>query len=108
MGGNLIIFKKFWFLLFLAVPVIVLFTKADVLDAQTIEQLINTGMSIEDAADKAGEESVIKFQKDFGHQLYAKKYPPKAHIYFRGKQVDFCRCSELTAFDFDRYAIFYR
>jgi hypothetical protein len=64
-----------------------------------MEQLINTGMGIEDAANKAGEESVIKFQKDFGHQLYAKKYPPKTHIYFRGKQVDFCRCSELNAFD---------
>jgi len=69
-----------------AVPVIVLFTKADLLDAQTIGQLVKTGMSIEDAASKAGEESTDNFYKNFGHTLYAKKYPPKAHIYFRGKE----------------------
>ena len=91
--------KNFAFYYFFAVPVIVLFTKADVLDAQTIEQLINTGMSIEDAADKAGVESVAKFQKNFGHQLYTKKYPPKTHIYFRGEPVDFCIYSELIPFD---------
>jgi len=38
-----------------AVPVIVLFTKTDLLDAQTIGQLVKNGMSIEDAASKAGE-----------------------------------------------------
>jgi len=75
--------------LILAVPVIVLFTKADLLDAQTIGQLVKTGMSIEDAASKAGEESIINFHKDFGHLLYAKKYSPKTHIYFRGKDY-FC------------------
>jgi len=69
-----------------AVPVIVLFTKADLLDAQTIGQLVKTGMSIEDAASKAGEESINNFFKNFGHTLYAKKYPPKSHIYFRGKE----------------------
>ena len=66
------------------VPVIVLFTKADMLDAQTIEHLVHAGMSVEDAAIKAPEESVARFQKNFGQQLYKKKYPPKGHIYFRG------------------------
>ena len=66
------------------VPVIVLFTKADMLDAQTIEHLVNIGMNIEDAAIKAPEESVARFQKNFGQQLYEKKYPPKGHVYFRG------------------------
>ena len=70
----------------LAVPVIILFTKADLLDAQTIGQLVETGMSIEDAERKAGEESINNFFKGFGHVLYAKKYPPKAHIYLRGKE----------------------
>ena len=63
---------------------IVLFTKADMLDAQTINQLVNNGMNVEDAANKAPEESVARFQKNFGQQLYKTKYPPKDHIYFRG------------------------
>ena len=54
------------------------------LDAQTMEHLVNAGMNIEDAAIKAREESVARFQKNFGQQLYQKKYPPKGHVYFRG------------------------
>jgi hypothetical protein len=72
--------------LILAVPVIVLFTKADLLDAQTIERLVKTGMTIEDAASKAEEESINNFYKDFGQLLYAKKYPPETHLYFRSKE----------------------
>ena len=67
-----------------AVPVIVLFTKADMLDAQTMEHLVNSGMNVEDAAMEAPDESVARFQKNFGQQLYKKKYPPKGHVYFRG------------------------
>ena len=66
------------------VPVIVLFTKADILDAQTMEDLVNAGMDFEDAAMKAPRESVVRFEKNFGQQLYKKKYPPKGHVYFRG------------------------
>jgi uncharacterized Fe-S cluster-containing radical SAM superfamily enzyme len=66
------------------VPVIVLFTKADMLDAQTMEQLVNAGMDVEEAAIKAPEESLARFQQKFGQQLYEKKYPPKGHVYFRG------------------------
>ncbi|EDR14567.1 uncharacterized protein LACBIDRAFT_321710 [Laccaria bicolor S238N-H82] len=51
------------------VPVIILFTKADLLDAQTIGQLVETGMSIEDAERKAGEESINNFYEKFGHLL---------------------------------------
>ena len=72
----------------LAVPVIVLFTKADLLDAQIIGRLVETGMSIEDAESKAEEELINSFYKDFGHVLYKKKFPPKKHIYFWGKE--FC------------------
>ena len=68
----------------MSVPVIVLFTKADMLDAQTMECLVNAGMNVEDAAMKAPEESVARFEKNFGQQLYKKKYPPKGHVYFRG------------------------
>ena len=66
------------------VPVIVLFTKADMLDAHMIEHLVNAGMNVEDAVMKAPEESVAGFEKNFGQQLYKKKYPPKGHVYFRG------------------------
>ena len=51
-----------------------------------MERLVETGMSIEDAENKAGEESIINFHKNFGHVLYAKKYPPKKQIYLRGKE----------------------
>jgi len=78
------------------VPVIILFTKADLLDAQTIGRLVKTGMSLEDAANKAGEESIKNFYKDFGHVLYAKKYPPKTHIYFRDMQDTTTDCSVLV------------
>ena len=54
------------------------------LDAQTMEHLVNAGMDVEDAAIKAPEESVARFEESFGQQLYKKKYPPKGHVYFRG------------------------
>jgi hypothetical protein len=81
------ILMLFWinFFLFL-VPVLVLFTKADMLDAETIECLVNSGMSLEEAAIKAPEESAIKFQNSFGNQLYKKKYPPTGHLYLRGNK----------------------
>jgi hypothetical protein len=66
------------------VPVIVLFTKADMLDAQMVDHLVNSGMNVEDAVMKAPEESVARFHKSFGQQLYEEKYPPKDHVYFRG------------------------
>ena len=62
------------------------------LDAQTMEHLVNMGMNLEDAAIKAPEESIAKFQMNFGQQLYKKKYPPKGHVYFRGV-TNSCICS---------------
>ena len=59
------------------------------LDAHTIKHLVNNGMNVEDAAIKAPEESVARFQKNFGQQLYKTKYPPKEHIYFRGVRNSF-------------------
>ncbi|KIK01816.1 hypothetical protein K443DRAFT_98032, partial [Laccaria amethystina LaAM-08-1] len=49
------------------VPVIVVFTKGDLPDPQTKEQLVDTGMSIEGAASRAGEESINNFDKKFRH-----------------------------------------
>ena len=66
------------------VPVIVLFTKADMLDAHMVEHLVDAGMNVEDAAMKAPEESVANLEKNFVQQLYKKKYPPKGHVYVRG------------------------
>jgi hypothetical protein len=66
-----------------------LFTKADMLDAPMIEHLVNAGMDVEDAAMKAPEESVAKFEKEYGQQLYKEKYSPKGHVYFRGGKISF-------------------
>ena len=88
------------------VPVIVLFTKADMLDAQMIEHLVNAGMNVEDATMKAPEESVARFQKNFGQQLYKKKFPPKGHVYFRGVTNSFI--CDLKLISFNRYAKSYK
>jgi len=61
-----------------------LFTKADMLDAQTMEHLVNAGMNLEYAAIKAPEEAIDRFQNNFAQELYKKKYPPNEHVYFRG------------------------
>ena len=81
------------------VPVIVLFTKADMLDAQTIDHLVDAGMNVEDAAIKAPEESVARFQENFGQQLYKKKYPPKGHVYFQGVTNSFIGRQQINVFN---------
>ena len=81
------------------VPVIVLFTKADMLDAHMIKHLVNAGMNVEDAAMKAPEESVARFEKNFGQKLYKKKYPPKGHVYFRGDTYSLFVDNILIAFN---------
>ena len=69
-----------------------LFTKADILDAQTIKQLVEGGMTVEDAAVKAPEESIVRFHRNVAQELYQKKYPPKEHVYLRGVAKSFlCR-----------------
>ena len=83
-----------------------MFTKADMLDAQTIQHLVDTGMDVEDATIKAPEESVAKFQKNFSQQLYKKKYPPKEHVYFRGVTNSFI--CDLKLISFNRYAKSYK
>ena len=72
------------------------------LDAQTMDHLVNAGMNFEDAAMKAPEESVARFHKNFGQQLYKKKYPPKEHVYFRGITNSFIFSLESNLFN--RYA----
>ena len=69
------------------------------LDAQMMEHLVNAGMNVEDAAMKAPEESVARFQKNFGQQLYKKKYPPKDHVYFRGVTNSLFIVYKLIAFN---------
>jgi len=82
------------------------------LDAQMMEHLVNAGMNVEDAAMKAPEESVVRFQKIFGQQLYKKKYPPKDHLYFQGETNSYmykeeidciwqtCKILQVTAVNF--------
>jgi len=66
------------------------------LDAQMMEHLVNAGMTVEDAGMKASEESVARFEKNFGQQLYKKKYPPKGHVYFRGVTNSFLHSLEIN------------
>ena len=64
-----------------------------------MEHLVDAGMNVEDAAIKAPEESVAKFQKDFGQQLYKKKYPPRGHVYFRGVTNSFICSQQINSFN---------
>ena len=64
-----------------------------------MEHLVNAGMNFEDAAMKAPQESIARFEKNFGQQLYKKKYPPKGHVYFRGVTHSFIVIYALIAFN---------
>ena len=66
------------------------------LDAQMMEHLVNAGMDVEDAAMKAPEESVARFEKNFSQQLYKKKYPPKGHVYLRGVTNSFILSQQIN------------
>ena len=69
------------------------------LDAPTIEHLVDAGMNVEEATIKAPEQSVAGFEKKFCQQLYKKKYPPKGHVYFRGDTYSLFEDNILIAFD---------
>lgn len=68
----------------LAVPVIAIFTKFDALEDAAFGNLINEGISSEDAWKQAPARAIADFEKGYLGDLYGVRYPPKGHICLRG------------------------
>jgi hypothetical protein len=75
------------------VPVIVIFTKFDALDNKAFKALKNEGLSRREAKDQAPERAVSDFEKVNLEVVYNQLYPPRGHVYLRGKSslhTSFC------------------
>lgn len=69
----------------LTVPVIAIFTKFDAMDDKAFTELIESGKSVDDARVQAADHAVVMFERDLRDVLDGMKYPPKAHLFLRGK-----------------------
>jgi hypothetical protein len=67
-----------------AVPVILIFTKCDALDAIAFTDLEREGKSIEEAEAKAPRRALEDFEKQQLPRFKARTYPPKDVVYLRG------------------------
>jgi hypothetical protein len=69
------------------VPVIVIFTKFDALDNKAFRDLRSENYSRKEAKLLAAERATADFERMYAQEIYMKPYPPKGHIYIRGKQI---------------------
>jgi hypothetical protein len=71
------------------VPVIVLFTKTDFFDDETIEYLLKNKIcqTIEEAREKASQQDWLGFENQFFEQIGKMKYQSKGHVFLRGKHI---------------------
>lgn len=67
------------------VPVIVIFTKFDALDTQAFTDLKKQGRSRKEARELAADHAISSFEGQHLEALYKRTYPPRAHIYLRGR-----------------------
>ena len=70
-----------------AVPVIVIFTKFDSLEAKAFRTLRNEGWSRQDAKAHAPERANSDFERDFLPNVFGRKYPPKKELRLRCEPV---------------------
>jgi len=70
--------------LFLAVPVVAIFTKFDALEDKAYGDLEEEGASEEDAVAQAPARAVADFEEMYLPELYRREYPPRGHVYLRG------------------------
>jgi hypothetical protein len=71
--------------LFFTVPVVAIFTKFDALEDVAYQSLEDEGVSEVDARAQAPARAVNDFEKMYLDDLYRKGYPPRGHVYLRGK-----------------------
>jgi hypothetical protein len=67
--------------------VIAIFTKCDALDDEAYQELEDEGIPWEDAQIQVPTRSLENFGKLHLDSLYKRRYPPKDHVYLRGKLV---------------------
>ena len=67
------------------VPVIVVWTKTEALDAEKIIQLMDNGNSLSEATQQAPQKAWADFEKSVYRHFVKFKYPPKAFVIFRSK-----------------------
>lgn len=67
------------------VPVVAVFTKFDALVTEAFRTLRKKKMSLKDVKAQALTHAEEAFAKEYLHLVYEKQYPPKGHLYLRGK-----------------------
>ncbi|KZP15907.1 hypothetical protein FIBSPDRAFT_958425 [Athelia psychrophila] len=70
-----------------SVPVIVIFTKFDAMDDKAFGELIEQGLSADEARARAPDHAAVMFERDLKDVLYGMKYPPKSHVLLRGEAL---------------------
>ena len=68
------------------VPVIAVFTKFDALEKKAYQDLLDEDCPREEAKTKALQHALANFQQH-SEDLYKRPYPPKSHVYLKGKQL---------------------
>ena len=68
-----------------AVPVIAVFTKFDALEQKAYQELLDVDCPQDEAKTKAPQHAIANFEQHL-EDLYKRPYPPKSHVYLKGKQ----------------------
>ncbi|KZP15899.1 hypothetical protein FIBSPDRAFT_895415 [Athelia psychrophila] len=79
-----------------SVPVIVIFTKFDAMDDKAFGELIEQGLSTDEARARAPDHAAVIFERDLKDVLYGMKYPPKSHVLLRDMNHPHASCKELV------------
>ncbi|KZP07221.1 hypothetical protein FIBSPDRAFT_841461 [Athelia psychrophila] len=79
-----------------AVPVIAIFTKFDAMDDKAFGELIEQGLSIDEARARAPDHAAVMFERDLKDVLYGMKHPPKSHVLLRDMNHRHATCKELV------------
>ena len=90
--------------MFIQVPVIAIFTKMDALDKRAFGQLLNGGVSSEDAFSKAPSLAKDKFEQSYLRPIQDVKNKPADIVQLRGMLFHINRTSDLLNHSPLRYA----
>jgi hypothetical protein len=71
-------------IVFFVVPVVAIFTKFDALEVKAYSEIKDEPETTrKEAIARAPARAVADFQKNYLPDLYARKYPPRRHVYLR-------------------------
>ncbi|KAF7984468.1 hypothetical protein HWV62_14574 [Athelia sp. TMB] len=80
-----------------SVPVIAIITKFDAMDDKAFAELLDRGLSEDEARDEAPGHATKIFEEEIKGILYKNKYPPKGHVLLRDMNHDNATCDELVS-----------